>query len=258
MNITLASPPSATRRLSFCAAATGPGAAAAFAFTGRKQPWVEERVAVATYAGMAYNPVGPQEQNIVLVLDAAEATAKDPRCVSRTTWARRSGMCWTNDRSRLGTSEILSTRSSALNCFRRPSRHGHRVRPVHTELGERPERRRLRHKPETTLQLKRHAFGSTRTRERCTARLARAFAAGDQDQLARLLPDLPTSREPCSPRRVVVMVENLEHALQLMPSSSGWSTRLAAWRTPLAWPSSSRANQFEDLPGLSTPPCACL
>jgi hypothetical protein len=192
----------------------------AFAFTARNQPWVEKRVAVATYAGLAYNPVHPARQDVVLALDAAEATGLHPRwCLRHLERARLYGLQPANRplspyeedlvRALFGFQELLVPR------------HGHVGRPVEV-LWTEGQGRRLGAEPANDLDLKRHAVWRQDARNRQVARVARALAGGDPEQLKALLPSLPGARRTAGPSRVLVLVEGVEHALALMTKLPGW------------------------------------
>jgi hypothetical protein len=49
------------------------------AFTSKRRPNVETRVAICTYLHLADNPIEPEKQDIVFCLDALEATGVQPR-----------------------------------------------------------------------------------------------------------------------------------------------------------------------------------
>jgi hypothetical protein len=193
----------------------------AFAFTAQNQPWVEKRVAVATYAGLAYNPVHPAQQDIVLALDAAEATGVHARwCLRHLERARLYALLPTHRRLSPYEADLVH----ALFGFQEllVPRHGHVERPVEV-LWLGGQGRRLQAEPDNDLELKRHGVWRQEHRNRQVARVARALADGDPEQLKGLFPSLPDSRLPAGPRGVMVLVENVEHALALMPKLSDWS-----------------------------------
>jgi hypothetical protein len=192
----------------------------AFAFTGRNQICVEKRVAVATYMGMAGNPIEPEKQDIAVALDAAHAVGKDHfYYMSFLHRARLYGL--------LAAHRHLSpVENDLVRCLFgfeevQIPRHGYQVRPVgiHWAAGK---GRRLRYGPANDLELKRYGVWYQEGRNRYVARLARAFAAGNKGQLQTLLPSFPQAAIPAGPCNVLVLVENLEHALKLMAKLPGW------------------------------------
>jgi hypothetical protein len=192
----------------------------AFAFTARTQPWVEKRVAITTYSGMAYNPVEPEWQHVVLALDAAEATAKHPAwCLQHCLRARLYGLLPTHRRPSPYEEDLVR----CLFGFHEHlvPRHGYVHRPVEV-LWVHGKGRPLRSDPANDLELKRHGVWRNKGRNRQVARVARALAEGDQEQLKALLPSLPHARLPAGPRDVMVLVENVEHDLALMHKLPGW------------------------------------
>jgi hypothetical protein len=71
--------------------------------------------------------------------------------------------------------------------------------------------------------LKKFEIWNNDSRNRLVARLARAFIADDQDVLTRSLMRWPARERTGSPANVFVIVENLEHALRLLPKLQSWS-----------------------------------
>lgn len=194
---------------------------AAYGFTARNQPMVETCVAVVTFAGLAYNPTEPEKQNLVFVLDAAAATAKEPRyCLQFVTRARLYGFSelgqelspYDQDRVR----EIFGFQEALV------PRHGHRVRPV--EVAWAPGAgQRLRRPGKNIIDTKRYGVWCNDARNRQVARLARACADADAGALAALLPAAARAELPAAPRSVVVLVENVEHVLALAHKLPGWN-----------------------------------
>src|SRR5262249_52552669 len=101
-------------------------------------------------------------------------------------------------------------------------RHGHRERPVHTALSS------IEAGPELPLscsgvRLKRRGLWQHGLRNRRVARLASAFRENDRERLKGLLGDhcaaLPV------PPGVLVLAENVEHAVALAGQMPGWAVR---------------------------------
>jgi hypothetical protein len=192
----------------------------AFGFTARNQPLVETHVAVTTYSGLAFNPIEPTKQDIVISLDAVEATSNHSLwCLSHLLRARLYGLL--DHRQHLSRHE-----DDMVHCLfgfeeMIVPQHGHRLRPVET-LWVKGEGRQLQHEPDDELLLKRHGLWHNEARNRQVARLASAFAAGDLKRLLQLLPTTAGSRLPRAASSTFVLVENLEHLLELMPKLPGW------------------------------------
>jgi hypothetical protein len=192
----------------------------AFAFTARNQPWLEKRVAVTTYSGLAYNPVEPEWQHVVLALDAAEATGKHPAwCLQHCLRARLYGLLPTHRRLSPYEEDLVR----ALFGFQEllVPRHGHVGRPVEV-LWVEGKGRPLRSDPANDLELKRFGVWLNEGRNRQVARVARALADDDPEQRKALLPSLPDTRLTAGPSRVLVLVDGVEHALTLMAKLPGW------------------------------------
>jgi len=192
----------------------------AFGFTPRNQPLVETRVAVTTYSGMAYNPVEPEKQDIVIALDAAEATAKHPLwCLGHLDRARLYGLV--DMRKYLSRHEDDLVR--CLFGFEEVVVPGHGQQHRHVEvLWGQGEGRRLQHDPANNMVSKRYGLWHNETRNRHVARIARAFAAGDKETLAKMFPTKVLSLLPTGPSRIFLLVENVEHALAVMPKLPDW------------------------------------
>ena len=192
----------------------------AFAFTARNQPVVETRVAVATYDGMAYMPVAAQMLDIVVALDAVEALGDRPRwCLQHLDRARLYGLL---DANRLPS----PCEQDLLHCLFgfeavQLPRPGLVMRPVEVAWVQ-GQGRRLRSEPTDVLELKHYAVWNQDERNRQVARLARAAAAGGVEDLAAMLPKAAPAALPAGPRRVLVLVENVEHALILMNKLPHW------------------------------------
>jgi hypothetical protein len=190
----------------------------AFAFTARSQPWVKKRVAVTTFAGMAYNPVEPCKQDIVIVLNAVHAIGKHARwCLQHAERARLYALLPVQ--RRLSRSETDLVR--CLFGFEEVvvQRQGHGLRPV--ELAWVPgEAEQFEGEPTNILELKRSRIWHNESRNTQVAGIALAFAAGDKGELGRLLPSRP--QLPSGPLSTFVLVENIDHALALMPELPGW------------------------------------
>jgi hypothetical protein len=101
----------------------------AFGYTGQNHPWVEARVSVCTLSGLAFTPVEPEKQDIVIVLDAARAIGENPRsCLGFTTRARMYGFL-SQDRSLSPYEEDLARCLFGFDEVVVP-RHGYRMRPI--------------------------------------------------------------------------------------------------------------------------------
>jgi hypothetical protein len=210
-----------------------------FGFTARNQPCVEKRVAVATYAGMANNPASPDKQNIVVVLDVAEATSKQARwCRQHLERARLYGLLATQ--RHLSPYEADLVRS--LFGFRATlvPQHGRVLRPVEV-LWVPGQGRPPQHEPESILQLKRHGVWNNEARNRQVARIAREFVSGALEQVQKLLPSAAACRQPMRPSGMLVMVDNVEHAVKLMPKLPGWPVVLSGLANLDGLPAEQRA-----------------
>ena len=197
----------------------------AFGFTARNQPDVSARVAVCTFAGLAYNPIEIEKQNIIIVLDAVEAVGENQRwCLEHAINARLYGFLDLAQslspheedlvRSLFGFEETLIPWS------------GNRSRPIEVAW-MRGEGRRLQKEPANDLELKRYGVWHNDSRNRQIARVARAFVTGGLKALTGLLlSDSPLPSWPAPPNTFIV-VENVEHALALLPKLPGWSVMAA-------------------------------
>lgn len=192
-----------------------------YGFSARNQPSVETRVAVCTPSGIAYNPIEPARQDIVIVLNIAAMTAKDHRWRLRyVTRARLYAMLRVGQhlspyeedlvRHVFGFAELIIPR------------HGYQMRPIEV-VWARSAGRQLRFRPVSDFALKRDGIWHHKERNRQIARLATAFAAGDDEVLGRSLHRFHAPRTAGLPLNVFVLAENIEHALDLARKLPGWS-----------------------------------
>jgi hypothetical protein len=189
------------------------------ALTSGHHPLVDNQVAVSTYTAMSSNVTEPEWQDVVIALDAAEATAKNSTwCLEHVQRARLYGFL--DVRRRLSPYDVDLVRS--LFGFEELviPRHGHRVRPV--EVIWAPGDGRAISAPKNELGLKRYGVWRNDARNRQVSRLARALAAGCRDEVVRLLPSLPSNYVLPSPCRVLVLAENVEHASALLNKLPDW------------------------------------
>jgi hypothetical protein len=189
------------------------------ALTSGHHPLVDNQVAVSTYLAMSSNVTEPEWQDVVIALDAVEATAKNSRwCLEHVERARLYGFLGV--RRRLSPYDCDLVRS--LFGFEELviPRHGCRVRPVEV-VWARGEGRAIS-APKNELGLKRYGLWRNDPRNRQVSRLARALVAGLRDEVVRLLPSLPTNYVPPSPGLVFVLVENVEHASALLNKLPDW------------------------------------
>ena len=193
----------------------------AFGFTARNEPVVQTRVVVSTTGGLANGPLHPARYDIFVALDALSALGKDALwCIGHLDAARLYGflpiVCSPSPYERdllhclFGFHELVIPH------------HGLTMRTDHVARARSPGYS-LRWVPKNVLELKRHGIWNQERRNRQIARLARAFASDDKAELARLLPSVPATALPSKPRRVLVLVENLEHALKLMNKLPDWA-----------------------------------
>ena len=197
----------------------------AFWYVGAGTPYLDDRplevrVAVATVAGLAGNPTELEKQDLILALDAVEAAGRatrevllnytlpttklfglvsmgDPPAGADEDWVRV-----------LFGFEVLDVLATGL-----PAR---RVEVTTVAAGG----RRLARAAASDLELRRYGVWSNDGRNRRVARIARAVAARDVVELRRL--GAGAARLP-GPGLAVVQVENLEHALKLLPKLDGWA-----------------------------------
>jgi hypothetical protein len=189
------------------------------ALTSSHHPLVDNQVAVSTYLAMPSNVTEPEWQDVVIALDAAEATAKNARwCLEHVDRARLYGFL--DVRRRLSFYDCDLVRS--LFGFEELviPRHGYRVRPVEV-VWARGDGRAIS-APKNELGLKRYGLWRNDARNRQVSRLARALVAGLREEVVRLLPSLPTDYVLPSPGRVFVLVENVEHASALVNKLPDW------------------------------------
>jgi hypothetical protein len=192
----------------------------AFGFNGKGRPQVYTRVAVCTPSTIAYNPVEPEKQDIIIVLDAVKAIGDDNQWrLQRAVKARFYGIL-NAERSMSPHEEDLVRMMFGFDELLIP-RPGHQARPVQV-VWSRGNSRPIRFEPRNVLDLKRFGVWDDDERNRQVARIARAFLHGDGEALARLLKPCPPSN--CgSPLNTFIVVENIEHAMKLVPKLPGWS-----------------------------------
>ncbi len=201
------------------------GIAAAAANSDNRPPdtWPPDigPVAICTPAGLSYNAVRVEWLDLVIVLDAREITSKRGRfCISFATRARLFGLLDLAARP----APLERDYMSSLFGFDQITipRHGHRERLVEV-LGY-PIRggARLPAKVDALI-AKRRGIWHHAVRNRQVARIAQALRAGRADELQRLLPSLAGRASASRPNGVVVLVENIEHALVLGRRLPGWA-----------------------------------
>jgi hypothetical protein len=111
----------------------------AFGYTAQHEYCVEARVSVCTFAGLAFTPVGPEKQDIVIVLDATHAIGEQPRwCLGHTIRARMYGFL-SIERSLSPYAEDLVRCIFGFDEVVVPQ-HGYRMRPIEVAW-TRPNRR---------------------------------------------------------------------------------------------------------------------
>lgn len=192
----------------------------ACAITGKNHPIVKPRVMVCTPAGMAYSLTEPEKQDIVFYLDAVAAFGKEPLwCLQFAARARLYGF--------LGHSRQLSPHD--MDMIR--SVYGFQEVFVPWHLREsRPieiawsvtNGRELCHEVHDTFSLKKHGLWENDRRNRQIAKIARALTSGDRETIAQtLIPSRPAEEWETTPNTYVI-VENIEHAMKLVPKLPGW------------------------------------
>ena len=197
----------------------------AFGYVGSGTPYLDDRplearVAVATLSGLVGNPTELEKQDLILALDAVEAAGRATRQVllNYTTLSTKLFGLVPLDEPPVGADEDWV---SALFGFHMldvlfPGLPTRKVE-VKTVAGG---GRRLARGTSSDLELRRYGIWTNDARNRQVARIARAVAARDVRELRKLrvgATHLPGAG--C----VVVLAENLEHALHLLPKLEGWT-----------------------------------
>jgi hypothetical protein len=197
---------------------------------GQNSPATVSRVVVATYKGLGHSAQyeGPGHKvfdiswtDIVIALDALAAVSKvATECLSRAARARLYGLL-PMDRRPAPFERDLLTFLFGLHEISLPW-PGHRERPV--QVVRYPIKGGPKLPPQLgTVQLKRRGLWQNALRNRKVADLARAFAAGRRDALDALFPGLGALLSEAPSRDVLVLVENVEHALALADRLPGWA-----------------------------------
>ena len=197
----------------------------AFAYVGSGTPYLDDRplevrVAVATLAGMAGNPTELEKQDLVLCLDAVEAAGRATREVLLNysmLSTQLFGLVPLDDPPAGADEDWVCT----LFGFHMldvlfPGLPTRRVEVTTVAAGG----RRLARGAAPDLELRRYGVWHNEPRYRQVARVAHAIAARDVQELRRL--GVGAAHLPGT-GRVVVLAENLEHALRLLPKLEGWA-----------------------------------
>jgi hypothetical protein len=186
--------------------------------TGRHHACGPSRVVVTTPVGLAYTPTEVEWLDIVIAMDAQDATGKSyMECLSHAWRARLYGLLTVDARP----APLERDQMQALFGFQKVfvPQHGHRLRPlrvVNNSVKGGPEL------PATSdlVVLKRRGLWHHALRNRRVARLARAFAGGDTDTLTEMLG--PGGVGHLTSPGVIILVENVEHALVLGELLPDW------------------------------------
>ena len=179
------------------------------AFTHKHRPSnTEARVAISTYLHLAANAIEPEKQNLVFCMDALEATAIQARyCLEHLEAARLYGFI--DAERRLSLSEQDAVHELFGFDVHEFARHGHDYLPIEVAWSD-AEGRRLQQKPANDLELKRYGIWRQDSRNRQIARFAQKTAQCQGEHAGRC----------------VVLVENIEHLLGLMPKLPDWPISL--------------------------------
>jgi hypothetical protein len=186
--------------------------------TGRHHASGPSRVVVTTPVGLAYTPTEVEWLDIVIAMDAQDATGKSyMECLSHAWRARLYGLLTVDARP----APLERDQMHALFGFQElfVPRHGHRLRPLRVINNS------VKGGPElpanaNLVVLKRRGLWRHALRNRRVARLARAFADGGTDTLTQMLG--PARVVQLVSPGVIVLVENVEHALALGELLPDW------------------------------------
>jgi hypothetical protein len=191
------------------------------AVSGKNEPPAVGQVVVATPMGLGHTPVAVEWLDVVVVVDALAATGKRPmECLSHAWRARMYGLLPAGARPSPLERDLLACLFGFAEV--RVPGHGCRERPVQTALSL------IEGGPELPLsgsgvRLKRRGLWHNGLRNRRAARLAAAFRENNRERIRELLGD-PLAALPAAPG-VLVLVENVEHALALAGRLPGWAVR---------------------------------
>jgi hypothetical protein len=186
--------------------------------SSKYHPAGHARVLITTPVGLAQAPADMAWLDIIIAFDAIEATGKqDSFCLSRATRARLYGLLPTNVRpspleqdlicSLFGFHEVLIPR------------HGCQERSV--QVIHYPIEGGMPLVPDLdVLRLKRRGLWHHGVRNRKLTQIAKAFTSGDKERIAQMLADAKIN--VTGQAGVVVLVENIEHALVLARLLPGW------------------------------------
>jgi hypothetical protein len=217
--------------------------------TGRHHASGPSRVVVTTPVGLAYTPTEVEWLDILIAMDAQDATGKSyMECLSHAWRARLYGLLTVDARP----APLELDQMHALFGFQElfVPQHGHRLRPLRVINNS------VKGGPElpahaNLVVLKRRGLWRHGLRNRRVARLARAFADGDTSKLTQMVG--PAGAVHLTSPGVIILVENVEHALVLADVLPDWRVftradvcedgltgdqirRLHEQRDPFAWP----------------------
>lgn len=189
-------------------------------FNSKNGPEVDCRVALSTPMYLRHWSVKITHRHIVVVSDALRGLgekaceemdgARDARFYGLISdQAKISGLEETQLRERFGFEEI----SIPL--------HGHSVRGVEVTWHRIEGGRRIEHDA-SMVTLKRLGLWQNATRNRRIARLARVLREGDHQTITKDYPTITSELPHSGKQRLLIVVENVEHALQLAKQLKGW------------------------------------
>lgn len=179
------------------------------------------RVVVATPYGLGHTQVGLDRRDILFALDAAEAVGERPYFVIES--ARRARLFAFRNRGR-AVAPRDRDRMGAMFGFDQLviPRHGHVERTVEVATTRIAGGPRLAPTPDDP-ELKRQGIWCHPVRNRRIARLARALVERDRSGLSGCHPVLCEHLDRRGAPTIIVLVEALEHALELADLLPGWS-----------------------------------
>jgi hypothetical protein len=190
------------------------------AVTGRNNPAEVGRIAVSTFMAMSHAPVRHEWRDIVFVLDAVEAVGKTARwCLSHARRARWYGLVPDGAKPSPFEDDLLTELFGFQEIY--IPRHYHYEAPVAVV------RCSIEGGPSLPpglddVEVKRQGIWRNPMRNRRIARLARLLHDDGADQLRRQFPAVAEALAGTSTASVFVVVENLEHGLELARKLSGW------------------------------------
>ncbi|HEY7153223.1 MAG TPA: hypothetical protein VH575_04610 [Gemmataceae bacterium] len=192
----------------------------AVAVNSENQPPEVGPVVVCTPAGLSHLPVNVAWLDIVLVLDAWEITSKlGMECIGHAWWARLFGLLEEGARPAPLERDFLT----ALFGFHEVviPRHGSRERIV--QVLRYPIRGgMILPAKQDVLAAKRRGLWHHDVRNRHIAKMVRSFREGRHDIVQKMFPEADARLTGSFSPDVVVLVENVEHALALSRRLPDW------------------------------------